>query len=482
MKNIFFKERKYIVCFFLFYLFIYGMIVFSSFLNNDDVARTFTGYYSWFYDGRTISDFLIKIFIGSNGVINVGPLFKILALVCMSLSSVVLLKVYNMPRNFFGMLFISIGYSFPSILENLSHIYDSFPMMFSVFCSTLALYFIAQKNKLSWLLCIVFILLGLNSYQVSANVFLVLLFCLLIVKIIAKENEKYFLLKGGVCLFISLLFYKILVAKYYVFNEYSSSKSGSLGISDLYLLKSNLYEFYRLMGSFCFYRQEFLFSTVSIFVLPCFSVLISKMSFFSKVKIYIYYFLSFLSIAGVLMLLKYPVIAPRTLLAVGIFFSCSLIILSKSASYKLDYIAVVPSGLIMICILSLSYALGSYTNNIQNDMRVTYPKIASLLNKNTSKGDIVYIIGEPYLPQSIISNSKLNKVIRKIVHQPMIWGNIWGHTAMIQYGFNDKATYSLNHSYSDVMPRLEKLYPEECYPDLKLKIYRENRSVYFVFE
>lgn len=469
------------IIFFLIYLLLYGSVVFSGFLNNDDVARTFNGYYSWYYDGRIVSDWLIKVVIGNHGVVNVGPLFKLLALACMAASSAVILLVYNIPFGVKGFFCGSLIFCFPTMLENLSYTYDSFPMMFSVLCVILAIYNLLIKNKISWLACIMLIFISLNTYQASMNVFLVFWFVMLVVDIANNNEIMPNLIKGGVVLILAFFLYKITILFFYEFNAYSSSKSELVSIFNLSLIKKNILFFYRELGGFIEYNTCFLMSVLGIFLLLFFNVLVRKIGWLEKFKIYLYLGCSIFSVMGTLVLLKFPVVAPRTMIAAGACISGAMIVATKISSKNILYAYQFLGFIIVVSFCSLSYTYGTYTHNVQDDILTIYPKIAQAMNHNTNEGEKIFVIGEPYLPQSQIANNKYKKVINKITRQPVMWGSIWGYIAMKQYGFNDKAKYSINHGYAETVPLLKNLMPIIVYDDIRLKLYKFNQNVYFVF-
>lgn len=477
------KNNKFVFITFVCFV-IYYPIISSGFLQNDDLGRSFSGYYNWEGDGRILSDWIMKFFLGSGGVFNISPFFQILAINCMSLTCMVLMSTFGLKKNIFSILAVILTFCTTGYVENISYVYDSFPMFLSIFFSVIAVYLIKEKQSIiSFSFSCGLLFLSLNLYQVALNVYLVFLFCVLSIQSLKGERTLLLFLMYMGSFLCSLICYKVMVLFFYNLAAYASSKAGGIGFSDLYLgWGDTIYKVYSEAEILVSFRTANVWCMGSLLFFPFGAIFCSKNNIKNKATSVIFLCCCFISVPGVLLLLSSPVIVPRTLVGLGALISACVILCIKSTSNRINLVVLnILVVLIFIFFITYTYGHGVYQRNLQINTDKIYPEIAELMNKYTVHGDELYVLGEPNMPQSIVYNKKYEKLMQHISYQPLRWSNWWGYIAMKKYGFNDNANFVNGYDYMATCDKIKKSFLVEKLVRFNLTVQRNDKSVYFIF-
>lgn len=181
---------------------------------------------------RFLATSLMNILSFFGGILDISPLYQIIAIALLTLSSMVILYAFEAlcerkVFNYFGMIAtLPLGLS-PYFLENLSYRFDAVSMCFAVFCACVPFLFIKHK-VIFCAISFITLLLLFCSYQAANSVYILLALFLAFNGVILEKmsilNAGKFLCLSGGSLIVSALFYKffVVVEIYYEVYDYIS--------------------------------------------------------------------------------------------------------------------------------------------------------------------------------------------------------------------------------------------------------------------
>ena len=467
-----FENKKIAFYFFCALIFVFYPIMTSGFLQNDDIARSLWGYYRWRGDGRVVSDILIKSIVGNGEIVNAGPYFQILAVFLAALSCYSIFLVFNLEKNISSFFSVVLLFCTTNILENISYVYDSYPMFASVLFSVIALYFciVYEKSFQGCLISALLLFLSLNSYQASVNIFLVYSFMYMSIKSLKGKAIWSDFLKTLITFFVSLVAYKISVLFLYNLGEYAAQHANSNSILETIIsARSNFFSYFNEFKVLSLFNSYYLPCVIILFLAPpILIVLHNSSSIFSKLKTFTLYIFAIFSTPGVLLLLNNPIIVPRTLISIGSLLSSCAIFVVVIGGKKTKIFCFFISAFVIVQFSFFSYALGSYQRNLEKSIEQTYPEIVNIVNYKSEEYNNIYVLGQPVMYQVNIPNNRYKVIMEKISYQPINYGNWWGYVAFVKYGFNNKAKYVTQYNYNEVMGFLKT--SEKIFYDDKIKM------------
>ena len=348
-------------------------IIRANFLYNDDIGRAVSGNRGWFTWSRYVMQILSCVIHPDIHLTDISPLLQLLAILVLSLSSVLLIYVIGNRKVTGARLLASIplGLS-PYFLECLSYKFDAPYMALSVLASIVPFLFIARKK--AFFFCSVAALLVMCMiYQAASGIYLliVVMLCFQDWNSKRKTNKEIlsFLGIAGFSFCLALLFFKFLLMKPvdgYVSNgmhPVSGIISGTL---------KNIIEYTMLVNSDLGIIWKtgialvlFFFITKSV----CGSAQEKLLSFFVSILVIC---LSFILSFGIYSLLAIPLFAPRAFLGFGVFLAIMCIYIVSD--YKKRAI---------VAVLALNWCLFvfafSYGNALADQKRYAEFRISILL-------------------------------------------------------------------------------------------------------
>lgn len=197
----------------------------------DDAGRVFYGYKTWDNFSRYLSNFFSNIIHADTYLTDVSPLPQILAVVIMSLSSIIVIHTLSRNERVTAWEIIAVlplGLS-PYFLECLSYKYDAPYMAFSVLFSILPLVFRQFRPYVYWIAAFIGTLCMCMTYQASSGIFpmLVVLICFQEWNSGKKIKEILpFALGSGGSYLLGIIFFRLFLMKTY--DSYVSTEMASL--------------------------------------------------------------------------------------------------------------------------------------------------------------------------------------------------------------------------------------------------------------
>ncbi|WP_370559755.1 glucosyltransferase domain-containing protein [Edwardsiella tarda] len=229
-------------------------------LYRDDLDRTLFSFDGWGVLGRPLSDFLIHMFSLNFDILpNTAPLPLITGLVITSIIIWYISESLTEDKNkaVFS-LFLTLIVAIPFFIQNTNYQFDSFTMILATSLCILSFFIFNNKNIVSCLLSIAFLIASLCLYQPCVNIFIALVTGNAIYKYAKISNVN-----SLAVFLLSYLLYFILIN--YAF-EMTSGRASYVPIVDIYQsfinsikkvyfyfsLIGELYEYIVLIGAACF--------------------------------------------------------------------------------------------------------------------------------------------------------------------------------------------------------------------------------------
>lgn len=394
---------------------------------------------------RFVATALMNIFSFFGGILDISPLYQIIAIALLALSSMVILYAFEAlcekkVFNYFGILAtLPLGLS-PYFLENLSYRFDAISMCFALLCACVPFLFIKHKVIFCAISFIALVLL-FCSYQAANSVYILLaLFLAFNGVILGKMNilnaGKFLCCSGGI-LIASALFYKffIVVEKYYNDYDYISGAMMSFkkllrggGFGNLRQYLEILYADFVGVGAF--------------FMLICVGAvifIIAVLKVAGRKKIVFFITSLFLALClcasyGLYLVLEKPLFAPRAFNGIGALVA--LMFLSTILLAKARILSICAR----FCVIILAYTCiafaNAYGNAITKQQEYTFFRTNLILSdllqlkvpsKNTAifiKGSIGYAPAAKFLIQN---HSVARRIIPVLLREGWMWnqGVFW---------------------------------------------------------
>jgi len=428
-------------------------IIRANFLYLDDLERSINGVRGWYFWSRYVTEFASIFIHGDTNLTEISPLPQLLAILILSVSSVLLVYVMGNGKITTVRLLASIplGLS-PYFLECLSFKFDAPYMALSVLAGIIPFLFITRKK--AFLFCsVVSLLIMCMTYQASSGIYIliVIILCFQHWNIRSKSNKEilFFMGRAAFAFCFAMFIFKAFLMKpvYSIDDSYTTNEMYPLSdmISGVLL---------NIKTCAMIVNQDFgvvwktgiilvciLFITKSIRVSECNKTLAF---FISIVVITLSFVLSF----GVFILLICYVWPPRFLIGFGVFLAI-LCIYSVSDYKRIASVAVIALNW---CFLVFAF---SYGNAFADHARYTEFRTSILLHDLSAlspnlSGEVVQIQLEnsiDYAP-TIKNISKHYPVIERLIPKRLGDDFFWGTVYYLTH-FNFRQCESVNGTSID---------------------------------
>ncbi|QDH16856.1 glucosyltransferase domain-containing protein [Swingsia samuiensis] len=461
-------KKRFFIFFVLFLFFVYPIIQ-ENIYYIDDLGRSVYGYLALTGNGRPIGDWIWEIMSFSpNYVSNLAPLTQIISVSFLAIALSFLSRSWR-----FSVLNGSIALSFlvcsPFLLANLSYRFDSITMTAALALITIP-FSLPQNisNAKRIVLTSLVILITSNVYQAALNAFLVLLCLNSTLQIIDYSNKQSIsrFIQGIIAFITGLVLYKIEIAVTNITN-YDPYTRAHLGmVHDVHSFLGNIKNCIRL--AFNEFRhgnlERFLGACMILGIIATFTRVFIGVRNRNKNEITLSLFLTFLflglsvlSIAGLLSLLKFPVIVPRTMMSVGAVCAFAVTFIIGRSSPKNIY-QCVPMALGMLMLFGqfvFAYAWGNAEGSQSHlDHQLARQIDEDLFTLSGRQTTYVRILGDQ-TPTSAYTQLILNQhPIFRFDLARALDGWAWGNTLLKTYNLPNNISVTTNES-PDTKPTMK---------------------------
>jgi len=350
-------------------------IIRANVLYIDDIGRAADGYRGWFFAwSRYVSEFLSIFIHADTNLTDISPIPQLLAIIILSISSLILVYVIGKKKITTVRLLASIplGLS-PYFLGNLSFKFDAPYMALSILVSIVPFLFVARKRAFLFV-SIVSLLIMCMTYQASSGIYMMIVVILCFQYWNSREKTVKeilsFLGTSAFALCFAMLFFKFFLMKPQI-RDVSTSVfplshiiHGTLSNIKEYAITIN-YDFGMIWKAGI--AIVFLFFIAKS---VCQSEQRKMFSFFISILVIA---LSFSLSFGVYSLLEAPFFAPRAMYGFGVFLA--MICIYIVSDYK--KIATVVVLALNWCFLVFAF---SYGNALADQSRYKEFRITILLH------------------------------------------------------------------------------------------------------
>ena len=398
-------EKKAFVNIFLTSLLAMSSLLLANILYSDDITRVTTGETLWNDNGRPLSSLISILLQLGKPLTDISPLPQILAFAIYALSAIYLGKLFKVNNLLLLTLSGIIFVINPFNLQNFAFIFDSFPMAVAILTSILAAIsicigvsetFKSQEKIFAFIFSIVLLLCSLCLYQSGTSVYLVVCSFYALVKLLEQAINKTFqILIASITTFLCALIAYIPIKEFYVSNEYSLHHSEIISFSEFpqKVLKT-LLRYWNNIDKFL--GDSFLLILFySLFAITIVTIVVSAITILKKTianpgsKSLLQYLLFFSLIAcsilllfitpsGLMLFLKNPIFAPRTMMGFSALVAVCCLFLSHQFSQKkksnfLKYCLIAFLAILSLAFGNVSSTLGNvlYAQNVQEEVIAT---------------------------------------------------------------------------------------------------------------
>ncbi len=377
------NKYSYLVKPFFIFLIIYFIAMYPIFRANfnyiDDIGRVNFGYKGWEYFSRFTSEYLSSFVHSSDYLTDISPLPQILAILIISLSSVILIHLFKKDKKKIGMMYIlsviPLGLC-PYFLECLSYKFDSIYMALSILVSVFPFLLYDKTNSKKIMFCIVNVIgtiIMCTSYQASSGIVPLITLFLSYKYWNNKENKEAIHL---LCLSLLSYILGLLIFKLFIMIPVSTYVSNSIFPIEELIPRffSNLKNYYNnVLNDF---REVWLVLISGIIF--CYYVLNIKYSKHNKIVSSIVLFLLVILCGclafGIYPMLKKPLFAPRAMYGIGILISLLAI---NAINIEKGYI----SKILVICLTWCFFTFAfTYGNALSEQKRYIDFRVQSVVN------------------------------------------------------------------------------------------------------
>ena len=184
---------------------------------RDDFVRNYNGDMIWQREGRPFSYIILYVLNLGGKITNPFPLAQIASIAIMFLTCRRLSNEFNIKNKTLAYLISALLFLTPFFIQNLSYQYDSLPMVASV--SMAAIAGISGRVFIKFTL----LFLSISTYQSALPIF----FIFEGVRYFNHGNSKNILISMAIAA-VTLLLYKMVVIKYFVYSDYATNASRML--------------------------------------------------------------------------------------------------------------------------------------------------------------------------------------------------------------------------------------------------------------
>ena len=353
-------------------------IIRANYLYVDDIYRSIEGIRGWHDWSRWVSEFTSIFIHADTNLTEISPLPQLLAVLILSISSVLLVYIIGHGKTTTVRLLASVPLGlFPYFLECLSFKFDAPYMALSVLASIFPFLFIERKK--AFLFCSVISLLVMcMSYQASSGIYLLVAIILCFQDWNSrKKSNKEILSFGGMAVFtfcFSMILFRLFLMKPTTSDNIHAY--ASTGIHPLPDMLSGI--FMNIKDYVTIINQDLgaVWKIGILFVLIFFVIKSIHISSQKKIQALLVSMLvislSFILSYGVYILLAKPAFTPRTMYGFGIFLS--ILCIHVVSDYK---------KIVTVAVLALNWCFlifaFSYGNALADQARYANFRIGLLL-------------------------------------------------------------------------------------------------------
>ena len=418
-------------------------ILIANFYYIDDLGRSLSGYTGWDGNGRPIASFLALILSDGKPLMDVSPWIQIASIFVLNYSLILFLRKFVSRATAFQIICVaSFSYLNLFLLENLSYKYDSFGMIFSV---GIFLFTYALPESVRWkkhlIMSVVAVIISLSTYQAAIGTYISLAVIESVYFICQNESwdnivKRALLRIAG--LGIGGLLYKLVIVKAYVSKDGYSAEHASLAnpftAQGAQQINTNIIAF---SGMFKDFGITLGILGILLLLVLCIGILYKAyLTWKNRQDTVPYKILSvgMITISPILLicssvlslvLLKYPVVAPRVMLSFTIFTLFIGMVIYWLSEFKKGFLAI--AVLALICTLSFSSSYGNLLSRQEKMNTLVATDIVYDINRieaeQLRKIDKVAFIGHAPKCQELLLASKRKPLLNRLV--PIYMNNDW---------------------------------------------------------
>ncbi|WP_313112557.1 glucosyltransferase domain-containing protein [Pseudescherichia sp.] len=451
-KNIDFDYKLFNAFLILGVIFVLPIII-ADYYYIDDLGRSIVGYSGWSSDGRPVADMVMETLGFGLPLTDISPIPLILSIATLSLSCTLLAKSAGFKSKTAAVISLFPIIANPFFLSNLSYKFDSLTMSLAVLFSCIPFTFRCMKAFSNVVLTTACIITSLCLYQAASNAFVILAVSFFLLESCKNKGCIQAIILNAASFAIAYAIYLKIIVPHYVVGEYSTGHSDVLPLSldSLDSIANNTGMSVNLIKSFMagyagtMFLLLFTVSVVCIIVIAICSFINSKnikgllisLIAISSPAIF------FLSIPGVVLALKNPVLMPRVYIGFGfaIAASMSIIYFTLCRFFK-------PLVLVMAVPVMFLFSFGAtYGNSLKAQKEFdafVLSNISSDINRLGLSGK-KYIVVDGYMPKSPVTMLAYKKYPLVEMMTPgyladgWVWGNSLMHHYLITQTFPDQA-------------------------------------------
>ena len=392
-------EQKAVFLIFIVATFALSSLLIANVLYSDDFTRVTTGETFWNDNGRPLSSLVSILLQLGQPITDISPLPQILAFAIYALSAVYLGKLFQID-NFLLLTLCGIIFVLnPFNLQNFTFVFDSFPMALAVLTSVLAAFVISisfnlSLKKVEYIYSIGFGILlifsSLSLYQAATSVYIVACVFVALMELLNRSFQRSlrYLFTSILTLIAGLILY-LPVKNYYITNSYNLYHSETVSVAQaIPQIVNNILAFWRSVQTSLGNSNLILSLIYLIFLaalLTIFFKAINKLNLKFKIKtllliicLLFYSLLLIVSPLGMMLILKNPIFAPRTMMgfstivAICCFFLAEQTLIFKQRQ-KTKYWLSAFFCVVILAFSNVSFTLGNvlYSQNIQDEIIAT---------------------------------------------------------------------------------------------------------------
>jgi hypothetical protein len=326
---------------FLFLISIYFIGYFSLFRANftytDGVYQTITGQIYYTPLSRFFGDFFIKSLNTNFLVTDISPLYQILGIIFISISSIILIYTFCNKKITIIPLIASLSIGFnPFIFETMMLKFDAATSTVSLLFNIIPFVFL-NSNAAFVISSIVCVFLSFSTYQGVVGVYPMVVMTLIFWTWINKPKSYkiafVFVVRAAICYLIAAAIFYVLFLQQRSGQEYANTTV--LRLSDMprgILNNFNLFLFAAIFHSLNKISQIFLILCIFLFLII--TTRISKQNkILSFVISFFFIFITIALVCGAQIVFVQMNLPLRALCSFGVFFSCLTIPVLNGASY-----------------------------------------------------------------------------------------------------------------------------------------------------
>lgn len=418
-------------------------IIIADYYYIDDLGRSIVGYSGWSSDGRPVADMVMESLGFGLPLTDISPIPLILSIATLSLSCTLLAKSAGFKSRAAAVISLFPIIANPFFLSNLSYKFDSLTMSLAVLFSCIPFTLRCMKAFPNVVLTTACIVISLCLYQAASNAFVILAVSFFILESCKNKGCIKAIILNVVSFAIAYAIYLKLIVPHYVTGEYSTGHSDILPLSldSLGSIANNIGMSVNLIKSFMtgyagnMFLLLFSVSMVCIIVIAFCSFINSKniKGLIISLIVFASPAIIFVSIPGVVLALKNPVLMPRVYIGFGFAIAASMSIIYFTLFRQFKSLVLVMAVPVMFL-----FSFGAtYGNSLkaQKEFDVfVLSNISSDINRLGLSGK-KYIVVDGYMPKSPVTMLAYQKypLVEMMTPGYLADGWVWGNSLMHHY-------------------------------------------------